>query len=376
MLDTKALADATAVVVREVVDAAVIRATAPLLARIDVLERRETGPDATVTRAMVDEAIARIDLPSSPEGIDPEEVRGWVAEAVAAIPQPKDGASVSLADIEPMIRSAIGEAVAALPKPEDGRSVTLADVEPLITKEVARAVGELPAPKDGASVTIADVEPVIAAAVDAAVAAMPKPENGKSVTLADVEPFLLAEIGKAVAALPPPELGKSVTVADVEPIILSAVERAVAALPVAKDGVGMAGALIDRTGSLVVTMTDGRTCDLGRVEAEPAKPGKDGLGFDDLTFEHDGERGFVLRFVRGDVVKEFPFTVPVVLDRGVYREGQKYAAGDGVTWAGSYWIAQKETVSKPDSGGDFRLAVKRGRDGKEVTPRNDTPKPV
>jgi hypothetical protein len=56
----------------------------------------------------------------------------------------------------------------------------------------------------------------------------------------------------------------------------------------------------------------------------------------------------------------------VVIDRGVWREGQEYKAGDGVTWAGSYWIAQKDTSAKPDSGDGFRLAVKRGRDGKSA----------
>jgi Collagen triple helix repeat (20 copies) len=57
----------------------------------------------------------------------------------------------------------------------------------------------------------------------------------------------------------------------------------------------------------------------------------------------------------------------VVIDRGVYREGEKYAKGDGVTWGGSFWIAQKDTDSKPDSAdGSWRLAVKRGRDGADA----------
>lgn len=100
-------------------------------------------------------------------------------------------------------------------------------------------------------------------------------------------------------------------------------------------------------------------------KGEPGQDGKDGLGFDDLTVEHDGERGVVLRFQRGDVVKEFPLTFDVVLDRGVYKAGQEYAKGDAVTWGGSLWIAQKETSAKPE-GGDWRLAVKRGRDGKDA----------
>jgi hypothetical protein len=140
------------------------------------------------------------------------------------------------------------------------------------------------------------------------------------------------------------------------------------------DGIGLAGALIDRAGHLRVRMTNGTDHDLGPVvgadgahgkDGERGAPGLDGFGFDDLSFDHDGERGFVLRFVKGERTKEFAFEVPAVIDRGVYRDGAVYKTGDGVTWAGSYWIAQKETSAKPDSGDGFRLAVKRGRDGKD-----------
>ena len=146
-----------------------------------------------------------------------------------------------------------------------------------------------------------------------------------------------------------------------------------------KDGTGLAGALIDRTGNLVLTLTDGTTRELGQVvgkdgqngrdgkdglDGAAGKDGNDGFGFDDMNFEHDGERGFVLRFVKGERTKEFSFKVPIVLDRGVYRAGETYAKGDAVTWAGSLWIAQKETTAKPDGGDGWRLSVKRGRDAK------------
>jgi collagen triple helix repeat protein len=93
--------------------------------------------------------------------------------------------------------------------------------------------------------------------------------------------------------------------------------------------------------------------------------GADGLGFDDLTFEHDGGRNAVLRFVRGDQVKEFAFKVPAFIDCGVYKSGATYQKGDGVTYGGSFWIAQEDTELGPGVGGDdWRLAVKRGRDAK------------
>lgn len=93
------------------------------------------------------------------------------------------------------------------------------------------------------------------------------------------------------------------------------------------------------------------------------KNGVDGLGFDDMAAEYDGERTITLRFQRDEIVKEFAFAMPVVIDRGVWREGE-YKAGDAVTWGGSLWIAQKDTGAKPESGEDWRLAVKRGRDGR------------
>lgn len=53
----------------------------------------------------------------------------------------------------------------------------------------------------------------------------------------------------------------------------------------------------------------------------------------------------------------------MVIDKGVYKHGSDYEVGDGVTWAGSYWIAQRMAPErKPGEGDDWRLAVKRGRD--------------
>lgn len=152
-------------------------------------------------------------------------------------------------------------------------------------------------------------------------------------------------------------------------------------------GVGISEAMIDQDGVLVLTMTDGSTrsaghvvgrdghsVDMAEVEAQIAervaaipapKDGTDGLGFDEMTEElADDGRTVVRRYHRGNQVKEFRHTFAVVLDRGIYREGSTYRAGDGVTWAGSWWIAQDETREKPDSGKGWRLAVKRGRDGK------------
>lgn len=97
------------------------------------------------------------------------------------------------------------------------------------------------------------------------------------------------------------------------------------------------------------------------------KDGRDGFGFDDFAVVHDGERGFTFRFTKGEQVKDFPFTVPVDIYRGVYVEGRTYERGDGATWGGSEWHCNETTTSKPGDGSkSWTLKVKRGRDGKDA----------
>ncbi len=105
--------------------------------------------------------------------------------------------------------------------------------------------------------------------------------------------------------------------------------------------------------------TDGTPGPAGRDGID----GKDGLGFEDLSVLFDGERTVTLRFARGDVVKDSTIVLAIPIDRGVWREGE-YLRGDSVTWDGSVWIAQKDTSGKPGLSSDWRLSVKRGRDGK------------
>ncbi len=66
-----------------------------------------------------------------------------------------------------------------------------------------------------------------------------------------------------------------------------------------KDGVGLSDALLDHAGHLVLTLTDGRTLNLGRVvgkdgespeppKFDPPQPGKDGVGLSDALLDHAG----------------------------------------------------------------------------------------
>lgn len=257
----------------------------------------------------------------------------------------------------------------------------MAELAPVIREFAAKAIEPLQA-------EIAELRKELAA--------RPAPQNGqdgKSVTAEDVSPLILAEVAKAVAAIPAPkdgQDGKSITIDDIAPLISSEVAKAVDAIPVpsdgqagkdGRDGVGLAGAMIGRAGDLVVTLTNGEVKSLGPIvgkDGEPGADGSDGLGFEDMSEEiADDGRTIIRRYIRGDQVKEFRHRISTVLDRGVFKEGHAYEPGDGVTWAGSFWIAQKETSAKPEGGDGWRLAVKRGRDGKDgvMKPAAD-PKPV
>jgi hypothetical protein len=58
---------------------------------------------------------------------------------------------------------------------------------------------------------------------------------------------------------------------------------------------------------------------------------------------------------------------PQFSDAGVFQEGKAYRQGEGVTFGGSYFLAQRDVpLGKPGESADWRLIVKRGRDGKDA----------
>lgn len=208
-----------------------------------------------------------------------------------------------------------------------------------------------------------------------------------------------------------------------------------------KDGLRGASIMdgsIDEDGLLHLRMSDGRNVQVGKVRGEPGKagesiegrPGRDALeiqilpGVDESRSYPEGVcarwRGGVIRsdrqttpIIDGDIAaagwsvllegiaeeseqisddgrnverttvytggRSFVRKIKTasVLDRGVWREGS-FEKGDGVTYAGSFFIAQRDTISsdKPGQSDAWRLAVKRGRDGQDGKLRDQTPKPV
>lgn len=73
----------------------------------------------------------------------------------------------------------VSDAVAAIPAPRDGKSVTPEDVQPMIQELVRNAVAEIPTPKDGKDFDPSMLKQLVEQAVSDAVSAMPAAEPGK-----------------------------------------------------------------------------------------------------------------------------------------------------------------------------------------------------
>lgn len=262
---------------------------------------------------------------------------------------------LDLDDIADVVATAVKAATTPLIDRLDAQAKLIADLE---AREIPTAIKG-----DPGEVDMERVAEIVAEQLGDAIAQIPAPKDGESVDMAEVRRL----VDEAVAELPAP--------APVEPdpeaiavAVKESVSKAVSELPVAKDGspgVGLADALIDKDGNLVITMTDGRTKTLGKVV------GKDGdnappFTLDNFELQPIDERTVDLRFTHGGECHSFELAFPVPIYRGVWTDAE-YTRGDMVTWAGSVWHADKATAAKPDTpDSGWKLAVKRGRDGKDA----------
>lgn len=152
-------------------------------------------------------------------------------------------------------------------------------------------------------------------------------------------------------------------------MVASEVKKAVEVLP------RIIGAVIDRAGDLVITFSDASTKSLGRVVGEKGEQGRDGFSPEDfnVSIGEDG-RTFVFSLAKGDAKIYSEVTPAVPVYRELYRDGTDYQKGDVVTWAGSAFIAERETSAKPDTQDcGWRLVAKRGRDGRDGKPGDRGP---
>jgi len=167
--------------------------------------------------------------------------------------------------------------------------------------------------------------------------------DGKSVTVEEVRQMFEGEFPKWAL--------------DFERRAQDVLQKAIDRIPAPKDGINGKDGIDGINGKDGAPGQDGIS----------GKDGVDGLGFDNVEVVADGERRIIVRFASGSKVKEFPLNFPVLIDRGVYKPEGIYEKGDGVTYGGSFWISQKDRPeSRPGAGPDWRLAVKRGRDGKDI----------
>ena len=241
--------------------------------------------------------------------------------------RPKDGRDGKDCDMQ-AVKQMIDEAVKAIPPAAAGR-------DGLNGKDGADG-------NDGASITVADVMPILSeaivkmtadskAVVDAAVKSIPAPINGKD-----------GENGKDGPKGEPGEKGA--------------------------DGLGLAGAMIDRDGSLLVTLTNGEVKSLGPVVGKngvDGTNGQDGIGFDSFDIEYlpDTHEVSVKATALGRT-KEARYPAGGIRPAGYWREGTKAKAGEAWVHDGSTWFATKDTNTKPSTNAEgWIIAARKGRDG-------------
>lgn len=259
-------------------------------------------------------------------------------QAAALIPAPKDGADGASADME-ALKSHLEELVKAIPAPADGQSVSLHDVAPLIREEVAKAVAEIPPAKDG-----------------------------ESVTADDVRPMLVELVGEAVKSLPPAAPGKDADMGALRDHLVDLVKGIqLPSVPTAEE----VGGLFERRFSDLTlhwerSVREETSKALDRIPAP--KDGRDALPLESFELElGDDGRTVTVRMQAGETLIEKTVKIASVIDRGVFSAEKSYEQGDGTTYGGCYWIAQKDApAGVPGGSDDWRLAVKKGRDGKDL----------
>ena len=95
-------------------------------------------------------------------------------------------------------------------------------------------------------------------------------------------------------------------------------------------------------------------------------PGRDAMQLEDFEFEaKDGGRFMALILKRGDTEIRREIRTDLMINRGVWRDGA-FLKGDCVTYGGSIFVAEEDTSDKPEQGKAWRLAIKRGRDGRDA----------
>lgn len=283
----------------------------PVTARIKALEDRSPA-DSDVLEPLlaqaVDKAVSDLELPKGEPGSDGDPGKDGRSAYDIAVDNGFDGTEAEWLDSLKGQPGDKGEPGETGDTGEPGADADPEEVERLVADRVARAVDEaLPALVEQAKADLAEM-------VQKAAGAIPVPKDGKDAAQIDVLPAI-----------------------DFDKVY----ERGTWAMHEGGLWRAHANTVGSRGWECVVKGVaryseewEGRTLTTRTV-------------FSDGT-EHVTERMF-----------------PVPMDAGVFKDGATYRPGDGVTWGGSFWLCQEETTEKPGVSDAWRLAVKRGRDGKD-----------
>lgn len=414
--------------VMPLIEAAIEREVAKIPAPVDGKPGRNGKDGDSVTLAdvtpMIESAVRRhvaaIPVPQDGKdgrnGVDGKDgvsaaeitplIESTVRRHIAAIPLPrdgkdghdgtdgKDGTSVTLSDVTPLIESTVAKHVSRIPVPQDGKngrdgaSVTLEDVAPLVKSALASEVAKIPAAtngkdgrdgKDGESVDVGEVVDQLRSEMQQLIQ---KGLARITPPIEDLVPLIQRAAVAEVAKLPAPKGrdgvdGTSVTVAEVQPLIERLVAREAAKMPIPRDGRDGKDGEHGRDAAQIQILTvvdETRTYPRGsfahlrgglfQSDGQEWKCIVDGIA--DVDTEEIDDRHFAIvhRMSSGKIVRKV-LHHDAMIYHDVWKPEQEYVRGDTATWDGSMWVARKTTKLKPgDSNDDWRLAVKRGRNGK------------
>ena len=244
-------------------------------------------------------------------------------------------------------------------------------------------------------------------ALETRVAEMPsaergeKGEPGEKGPAGEVDPAVLRAlvadaVREAVSALPPARDGKDCDMTVVQVLVEAAVKAAVITPKDGEDGRDGRDAIeleilpeiaptkqyprgtwARHAGGLVRAVCDTRVVTDGDMERAGWEVMVEGVK--SMQIEQTGERTFrAVSELTSGVKSSIECALPVLLDRGRYSDEKSYEPGDVVDWSGSMWIAQKaaQGVEPRVDVAEWRLSVRRGRDGKDAIVRTVEPQRV
>jgi hypothetical protein len=260
------------------------------------------APELPDIQQLVKDAVSTIQLPEAPKAPELPDIEGMINKAVDRIQIPPP----ALPNVEQLVK----DAVSAIQLPEAPKAPELPDIEGMIE----RAVNGIQIPKP----ELPDIQQM----VKEAVSALPSPKDGE-----------------------PGEDGKDALQLEIMPCIDEEKSYPRGSYAIHHGGVWRS---YQKTTGL-----NGWECLV------------DGISSVDISQANEREFTFTAQLASGTKTEK-SFSIPVMIYRDIFKEGEKYLPGDSVTWAGSVWYCHAETTDKPGepSSKGWKLAVKRGRDAR------------